>query len=123
MCMHLMMLKLIFYFTDIPKVRLEISAQSQPVTVDHALQLIAIIESIPVWTNVQWNKNEKTIQPDGQRIFQDSTNKNIIKLEIKQLHFEDNGDYCITVTNALGSATDKVHIKVGGIKRRVDGQF
>ena len=74
-----------------------------------------MIESVPPWTGVHWERNTNPIQADGKKIFQDSTDKKNLKLEIKNLEFSDEGDYCITVSNALGSATAKIQIKVGGM--------
>lgn len=74
-----------------------------------------MIESVPPWTGVHWTRNDNPIHPDGTKFVQDSKDKKKIKLEIRNLEFSDDGDYCITVNNALGYDTAEIQKKVGGM--------
>lgn len=60
-------------------------------------------------------KNNEKIDSNNSRFFIDSAEKSKPKLRIRCLKYEDDGKYSITVTNALGSDTAHIEIKVGGI--------
>ncbi|XP_078341382.1 uncharacterized protein LOC144627665 isoform X2 [Crassostrea virginica] len=103
----------------VPKVQLRISAQSQPVTLGSAMLLIAEIESCPLPTSFHWEKDKDTLR-DFKKVIK-GDDKLELTVNIQDMKFEDSGTYRITVTNALGTAYDAIHINVAVNKVFISG--
>lgn len=75
--------------------------------------LIAEIESCPLPTSFHWEKDKDTLR-DFKKVIK-GDDKLELTVNIQDMKFEDSGTYRITVTNALGTAYDAIHINVAGI--------
>lgn len=105
--------------TEKPIVTLKITTQSQPVTYGNTITLDATVDSSPEALNIEWKKNDDTIQSDGRKFIIDKSNKAKPTLTILCLDFDDSGNYAISVTNALGSTEEKISFNVKGISRNI----
>ena len=108
-----MIYKSLFY-TDKPKVHLEISIQSQPLIYGNTIILEADIDSCPTYETIQWQKNNCILEPDGIKFVKDHSNKQNPKLSIHNADFDDSGTYFIIATNVLGTADDQAEVLIGG---------
>lgn len=104
-----------YYFTDVPKVKLKIPAKNELMTIGNAMVLEAQIESFPLPTKIIWKKDENIIHPDRRNIFVDKSDAQRLKLIIKNAQYSDNGNYSITVINIMGSGRDDKRIKLRGM--------
>lgn len=108
-----MIYKSLFY-TEKPKVHLEISIQSQPLIYGNTIILEADIDSCPTYETIQWQKNNCILESDGIKFVKDHSNKQNPKLSIHNADFDDSGTYFIIATNVLGTADDQAEVLIGG---------
>ena len=108
-----MIYKSLFY-TEKPKVHLEISIQSPPLIYGNTIILEADIDSCPTYKTIQWQKNNCILEPDGIKFVKDHLNKQNPKLTIHNADFDDIGTYSIIATNVLGTADDQAEVLIGG---------
>lgn len=85
----------------------------------NTITLKAEITASPTPSSIEWirinkkGKNEEVKNKSGKFLIK-NLNKNCQTLRIENLDFSDNGEYKITVTNAVCVAQDALDIKVGG---------
>lgn len=96
------------FFSDYPTVKLSLSFESQPLKNGNTVILEAKIVSSPFPEDVVWTHNKKEIRKIDEA---DKLNQ---KLTIHNVSSLDNGEYLVTVKNALGSARDELEIKIEG---------
>lgn len=85
----------------------------------NTITLKAEITASPPPSSIQWiriNKKRKNeeVKNKSEKFVIKNLNENCQTLRIENLDFSDNGEYKITVTNAVGEAQDALDIKVGG---------
>lgn len=111
----IVILNMMIFFTEIPKVKLRISKLSPPLTYGNDIILEAEIESKPHITTIQWSKDGKVLMPDKKHIFSNKSNDKNPNMKICEVDSKDEGTYSILVTNGLGSQNDELKIKIGGL--------
>lgn len=83
-----------------------------------SITLQAEIKSYPVPSCIRWtrikNENKEENIDEIEKYTIDKSEKSCQTLTIKNLDFSDNGNYIITVTNALGSVKDNLEINADG---------
>lgn len=100
-------------------VNLTIIEQPESVIYGNSITLKAEVEPFLDHSTVKWtrckkgNKSKKQIT-HSSKFFIDNSDTRYPKLLIDNLDFNDNGQYVIIVTNALGTGSADIEIKVGG---------
>lgn len=105
-----------FFFADVPKVRLIVSFESQPLKHGYKVILEAIIDSKSKHFSVEWKKDEIPIENFDGRILKDHSDKCNPKLEIHQVTLADSGNYSVLVTNSKGSTKEHKQIDIAGME-------
>lgn len=88
-------------------------------TYGNTITIEATVDSSPKALNIEWKKNDNTIQSDGRKFIIDESKKAKPRLIIICLDFDDSGNYAISVTNALGSTEKEICINVKGILKNI----
>lgn len=102
---------------DKPMVNLSIIEQPESVMYGNSITLQAEVEPFLDSSTVTWTRykkgNKERITHSG-KFFIDNSDTRYPKLLIDNLDFNDNGQYVVTVTNARGTGSADIEIKIGG---------
>lgn len=98
-------------------VNLSIIEQPESVMYGNSITLQAEVEPFLDSSTVTWTRykkgNKERITHSG-KFFIDNLDTRYPKLLIDDLDFNDNGQYVVTVTNARGTGSADIEIKIGG---------
>lgn len=102
---------------DKPMVNLSIIEQPESVMYGSSITLQAEVEPFLDSSTVTWTrykKGNKERITHSSKFFIDNSDTRYPKLLIDNLDFNDNGQYVVTVTNARGTGSADIEIKIGG---------
>ena len=112
-----------FISSDIPKLRLIVSFESQPLKYGNTVILEALIDSRSKRLSVEWKKDETNEKDFCERISKDHSDKYHPKLVIRHVTLSDSGKYSVIVSNSKGHATDLTQIEIEGMETFPTGKI